>query len=268
MMIIPKMTAADVEARVGTIWKNKNGCNLLLYKTARTDRRILNQVVGAVNWQSDFKDVGGTLFCGIGIRASALLPGVEADDAALSEWIWKWEAGAEPGTEKSEASVRIKGNASDAFKRAGFAWGIGEELYTSPTIMIKHDMVNDKYVKFKVTDLQVEDGEIKSVTIANEKTGEIVYPVRRDNYAAGSRRIADSTPPDDYYPTDPEPAQYYSDTAGNPFTDDIPLPFDDVEPQAMICSECGEEIKSAKVYKYSKEKLGRPLCYGCQKAGK
>ena len=35
-----------------------------------------------------------------------------------------------------------KGEASDSFKRAGFKWGIGRELYTSPFIYISADKCN------------------------------------------------------------------------------------------------------------------------------
>ena len=44
--------------------------------------------------------------------------------------MWKWDCGVESNTEKE------KGEASDAFKRAGFRWGIGIELYNSPRIYL------------------------------------------------------------------------------------------------------------------------------------
>ena len=50
------------------------------------------------------------------------------------QWVWKWDCGIESradgdGNEK-------KGEASDAFKRAGFNIGIGRELYTTGFIFV------------------------------------------------------------------------------------------------------------------------------------
>lgn len=105
------LRADEIECRVAQC-KN-NGCSVLLYKTARTDADLLDETVGAEHWQNDFKLVDGVLYGGIGI-----------DD------VWKWDAGTESNTEAE------KGRASDAFKRAGFKWGIGRELYSAPFIWI------------------------------------------------------------------------------------------------------------------------------------
>ena len=71
----------------------------------------LDEVIGAENWQTRYKDVKGNLFCGIGIKIN-------------DEWVYKYDAGAETLTEK-----RKKLEASDSFKRAGVQWGIGRFLY-------------------------------------------------------------------------------------------------------------------------------------------
>ena len=39
----------------------------------------------------------------------------------------------------------------------------------------------------------------------------------------------------------------------------------DVRPQDFCCDKCGENI-SEKVWDYSVDKFGRPLCYKCQRA--
>jgi len=111
------LQAQDIEVRVGGIFKS--GVTFLLYKNARVDMAILDETVGEFNWQRDHKEVKGNLYCGIGIW-----------DGQKKEWIWKWDCGTESYTEKE------KGEASDSFKRAGFNWGIGRELYTAPLIYL------------------------------------------------------------------------------------------------------------------------------------
>jgi len=94
-------------------------CQLVPYKNARVDMDILDDACG-VNWQSEFKrDSKGVLQCGIGIY-----------NAELSDWIWRWYNGVESSFEK------VKGEYSDAFKRAGFMWGIGRELYSYPRLSV------------------------------------------------------------------------------------------------------------------------------------
>lgn len=112
------LRADEIECKVNTI--NDKGLTLLLYKTARTDMDLLDEVVGADNWQRDQKECKGNLFCGIGIY-----------DKEKKEWIWKWDCGVE-----SAFGDKEKGEASDSFKRAGFNVGIGRELYSSPFIYV------------------------------------------------------------------------------------------------------------------------------------
>lgn len=112
------LRADEIEVRIGQI--GKTGVTLLLYKTARTDMAILDEVYGAMNWQKSYRrDEKGTLFCKISVW----------NDSHLS-WVGKEDCGTESNTEKE------KGEASDAMKRAGFCWGIGRELYTAPFIWI------------------------------------------------------------------------------------------------------------------------------------
>ena len=111
------LKADEIEVRVGQVYEK--GVSMLLYKNARTDMTILDEMYGAGNWQKDYKEVKGNLFCGIGVY-----------NEAKAEWVWKWDCGTESNTEKE------KGEASDAFKRAGFNVGIGRELYTAPFIWL------------------------------------------------------------------------------------------------------------------------------------
>ena len=70
-----------------------------------------------------------------------------------------------------------KGEASDAFKRAGFKWGIGRELYTAPTIWVKRDQCKKLkqgksgkeqcYDDFRVTEMEASGGKIDKLVICN-----------------------------------------------------------------------------------------------------
>lgn len=120
------LNADEIECRISQIKERDGkptGLTLLLYKTARTDANLLDETFGPERWMNDFKLVDGVLYGGIGI----IFPEMNG------EWIWKWDAGTESNTEAE------KGRASDAFKRAGFKWGIGRELYSAPFIWIPAD---------------------------------------------------------------------------------------------------------------------------------
>ena len=151
------LTADDIEVRVQSV--KQNGLILLLYKTARTDMSILDETVGAENWQDKFYEVKGIMFCSIGINANYKNP--ELPD----RWIWKSDAGTESNQDAE------KGNASDARKRAGFAWGIGRCLYTSPLIWVKADKCNIQngkcYDRFTVEKIAIENKKIVGLSIIN-----------------------------------------------------------------------------------------------------
>lgn len=142
----------EVEARVAQNFKN-GGVRLLLYKNARCDMNILDETVGAMNWERDHKEIKGRMYCGIGIY-----------NKELDRWIWKWDCGSESNMQAE------KGEASDSFKRAGFNWGIGRELYTAPDILFWANEVKDQYDKYDVTGLEIIDGVIASVEVLNLTT--------------------------------------------------------------------------------------------------
>lgn len=158
------LTASDIECRVSTV--SDKGCSLLLYKDARCDMKILDETVGAENWKRSHELINGNLFCNVSIW-----------DEGKKEWVTKQDVGTESYTEKE------KGQASDAFKRACFNWGIGRELYTAPFIWIKSGNVtltqkNGKsttYDKFRVTQIIVINGEIKALAIKNDSQDKMVF---------------------------------------------------------------------------------------------
>lgn len=145
---IPPLKAQDVECRVQQITENQNGYGaiLLLYKDARVDMKILDQVYGEMNWQRRHTVINGQLFCSVLIW-----------DESKKQWIEKQDVGTESATEAE------KGRASDSFKRACFNVGIGRELYNAPFIYIKLDAgevrKNSKgkpttYTRFNVTEME------------------------------------------------------------------------------------------------------------------
>jgi len=156
------LKADEIECRVGQVKKDGTGFSLLLYKTARTDAEILDETVGAWNWQKRFYQVKNTMVCSVGIY-----------NEERKEWIWKDDGGDESDTEA------IKGELSDSFKRAsgGSSWGIGRELYYSPFIWIKTTEQNQpKGVSYSVKEIDYNSKkEITRLTILNDNTGEIVY---------------------------------------------------------------------------------------------
>lgn len=152
---------SEIECRIAEIQKNGAGLTLLLYKTARTDAALLDEKYGCENWQNDYKVIDGKLFCGIGIFT-------------LERWVWKWDCGTESNMEAE------KGQASDAFKRAGFKWGIGAELYSAPKIFVPSAVCNIKdyngklkcYDTFSVEKIAYNDNEdISGLAIRNDTTG-------------------------------------------------------------------------------------------------
>lgn len=157
MLKFRDLTADEIDCRVQSV--KEKGLVLLLYKDARVDQNILDETVGAENWQREHYECKGNLFCRVGIDTNAL-----AENAA-PRWVWKADCGTESNTEAQ------KGEASDSFKRACFNWGIGRELYTSPFIWIpaaKCNISNGKcYDKFVVERIVIKDKTITALSIQN-----------------------------------------------------------------------------------------------------
>lgn len=143
----------EVEVRLARV--TGKGVMLLVYKDARVDQTILDETVGAYNWQR--RHTRDNHNCIVAIW-----------DADKEQWIEKEDVGTESYTESE------KGLASDSFKRACFNWGIGRELYTSPFIFFGTNECNingDKcYDKFYCTNIEYDGRKIKSITIYNKNT--------------------------------------------------------------------------------------------------
>lgn len=165
-----KLRADEIECRVGQKTKDGNKYSVLLFKTARTDMSLLDETVGTDNWQSEHYEVKGKDFCRIGIR-------VERNNG--SEWVWKSDCGSESNVEAE------KGESSDSFKRAGFQWGIGRELYSAPQIWL--DSSVSPY------DLEVEqieyDESDKICTLVLSAKGKTVYQFRNGKGVTEKKKV-------------------------------------------------------------------------------
>lgn len=245
------LRADEIECRISSI--SEKGLSLLLYKTARTDANLLDETVGAENWENDFKVVDGVLYGGIGIF-----------DETRNETIWKWDAGTESNTEAE------KGRASDAFKRAGFKWGLGRELYSAPFIWITPDKctIEDRkgrkacFDNFRVVEIGYdENNEINRLIIANDKRGVDVFVFPK----LGQKRAEVEKPSQDVKRQGKEPETAQSEA---------PQPKEGPDGY-YYCEECGEMISNIKVNgkvympkdvaERALRKHGKQLCWKCQK---
>lgn len=158
-----RLKADEIEARIQQA--NDKFCRILLYKNARVDMAILDETVGPMNWQRSHKEIDGKIYCAVAIR----------DEQGT--WVSKEDVGVESNIDKE------KGQASDSFKRACTNWGIGRELYTSPSIVLYKDDGAYKfkdgrcYDRFDVVDIGYsEAGAINKLTLVNASLGgKVVY---------------------------------------------------------------------------------------------
>lgn len=150
------LKADEIDVRVAMC--NEKGVTLLLYKDARVDQDILDETVGAMNWQRlHTRDNANCI--------------VQIWEPKYMQWVSKEDTGVESYTEKE------KGLASDSFKRACFNWGIGRELYTAPFIWVGADKCKitenkGKYTtfdKFHVEKIQITDKVITGLSIVNQE---------------------------------------------------------------------------------------------------
>lgn len=236
----PRLLRADeIELRVGQYAEGK-GCSLLLYKTARTDMDILDETYGPGEWECAYMEIKGTLYCAITVH------GVTKSDC---------------GTESNQEAE--KGEASDAFKRAGVRWGIGRELYTAPFVWIREADFETKIVKgkrvpkdsFSVRAIKYDDARrIAGLKIINERTRKVVYvygnlttdkPVR-------DRQVAEKK------------LESTDDGAETRINAGFAAAVEAAENAAIVCDACGAEIDRTQA-EYTYRRYGKKkLCKACQ----
>ena len=118
--------------RVGNTfdYQGKKFANMLCYVDARYVQDKLDEVIGTGHWSSDFMEIKGSLFCRITISFLR-------NDGEIGI-VSKMDCGTESNVEKQ------KGEASDAFKRAGVQLGIARDLYNLPKYRAEMTMYNGK----------------------------------------------------------------------------------------------------------------------------
>lgn len=184
MLQFRDLRADEIDVRIAQVKEGK-GMALLLYKDARCDMNILDETVGAYNWQRTHSRDNAN--CTVSIW-----------DECKGQWISKEDVGTESNTEAQ------KGLASDSFKRACFNWGIGRELYTAPFIWVSSDKVTGKYDKFSVQSITIKDKKIIGLSILNETTGKVVFTMGKTATAAAQPKTAAKAAPKKAEPT-PQP---------------------------------------------------------------
>lgn len=220
------LRADEIDVRVQQA--KETGVGLLLYKDARCDMNVLDETVGAANWQREHYECKGNLFCRVGICVET-----KKGETVFPEWVWKSDCGTESNTEAQ------KGEASDSFKRACFNWGIGRELYTSPFIWVKPENCNLKdkkdnrgnityscYDKFIVKSITIENKQITALEIYNETKKCVAFTFGKTNNAPEPK------------PT-PKPA-----------------------PETFVCFDCGKTVDPGMAQRTHKA-FGVVLCKDC-----
>ena len=157
------LLADEIELRVGST--NDSGFQLLLYKNARVDMALLDEVVGVGNWQREHIILGNDIYCRLGIW-----------NKELNQWVWKTDAGSS-GTIEEE-----KSKASDSFKRAATNFGLGRCLYTAPFVWINTKDKNGKLTgedkktcRYSVKIIAYTNHKITRLVIINDKTKDVVF---------------------------------------------------------------------------------------------
>ena len=190
MNMFRTLRADEIDCRIAQI--KENGLSLLLYKDARCDQNILDEVVGPFKWKREHTRDNRN--CIVSIWSDE-----------LQQWISKEDTGTESNTEKE------KGLASDSFKRACFNWGIGRELYTAPFIWIPAEKCKIKedrgrrvcYDRFTVKGIGYTDGVITGLEIKNQNTEKICFKWGEITEEAEDKPEQPDTEPDQVKPFTP-----------------------------------------------------------------
>ena len=153
------LTAEQIEVRP-TDTKVKGKCTLLLYIDSRCAAQILNDTVGVMNWQLEYKDVKGTIYGRLSIW-----------DEERNFWVYKEDTGSE-GSIEAEKSL-----SSDILKRCLARWGC-DFLYYTPRIRVDCPdtyYYNDKMtMAFRVQEIEF-DGKNCTKLVIVDRFGKVVY---------------------------------------------------------------------------------------------
>ena len=189
------LRADEVEVRVGgspiphretpggqvTYWL----CPLLLYKDARADMTVLDETVGPLGWKREHRMEGGRCFCTVSVW-----------DEAKGQWISRTDVGSPTAVEE------VKGECSDAFKRACTCLGIGRELYSAGQVyacLLPEEMSGDRVlVRFRVAALETDPQTRRITRLAiTDSSGQLrcdISPRRPSAAGVGDHESQDRQP--------------------------------------------------------------------------
>jgi hypothetical protein len=156
------LNAEEIEIRIDRV--TAKGAFLLLYKNARVDMNLLDETVGAENWQRTHEVISDSLFCNVSIWCEG------------KGWVTKQDVGTESFTEKE------KGEASDSFKRACTNWGIGRELYSAPDIFVSCETEKNDKGRYDLKDKYMFNGaRVANITYKGNAIDKLAVVDRKGN---------------------------------------------------------------------------------------
>ena len=187
------LRADEIDCRPQTV--KAGGCSLLLYKDARCDMTILDEIYGSLNWKREHTRDNHNCI-------------VSVWNTEIQQWISKEDTGIESNSEAA------KGLASDSFKRACVNFGIGRELYTAPFIWVKlssGETYTDSKgriqlavgLKFFVKKIEYKDRVITGLTISDGKTDRFTMhdtdytQPKPTDYSAAEKKLAEAKTQDE-----------------------------------------------------------------------
>lgn len=86
------LNADEIDCRIAMV--KESGVSILLYKDARVDQNILDEVIGPMNWSRSHQLIGDRLYCTVSIK-----------DNESGEWVSKQDVGTESYTEKKKGQA-------------------------------------------------------------------------------------------------------------------------------------------------------------------
>lgn len=152
-----ELTPADIEVRPATIKDGK--ATLLLYIDSRSVTKLLDESVGAFNWNMEFEQIGDQMVGKLGIW-----------DEEKNTWVVKSDTGSESNIEAG------KGLVSDIYKRCIARWGL-TDLYSTPRIVVDDDGYG---CKWQVSEISWDEKRnCTSLTLTN-KFGKVMFKWNKD----------------------------------------------------------------------------------------
>lgn len=94
---------------------------IVAYQDARDVQKALDHVCGPENWSNEAHNIANKIYMSIGINTE-------------DGWVFKSDVGTETAIEA------VKGESSDAFKRASIMWGIFRDVYDMEYIVLDYSI--------------------------------------------------------------------------------------------------------------------------------